>query len=102
MAHPGPDLFFKTISQLNQMLVSREISAQDLAKAYLDRLKKLGPRYNALALLLEHQAIKQAKQVNGDLKRIPALADKTGLLFAINRNHAPVRPKIAARMPIPP
>ena len=63
------DLFFATIPELNRLLVSREISAVELTRAVTGRLQALGPRYNALALLLEQQAIRSAKIADLDLKR---------------------------------
>ena len=62
-------LDFATISELNQLLRSRQISARELARHFLDRLKSIGPQYNALALPLDKLAKKDAKAVDGDLKR---------------------------------
>ncbi|MDQ2899388.1 MAG: amidase [Acidobacteriota bacterium] len=64
-----PQLFFATIPELNAKLRSREISAVELTKAFAERLDSLGPTYNALALPLTKQALKRAKEVDGDLKR---------------------------------
>jgi aspartyl-tRNA(Asn)/glutamyl-tRNA(Gln) amidotransferase subunit A len=69
MAEIDHDLFFATIPELNRLLVSREISAVELTRAFAGRLQALGPRYNALALLLEPQAIRSAKIVDAELKR---------------------------------
>ena len=69
MADFNDDLFFAPLPDLNRRLKSKEISALELAGAFLDRLEKLGPRYNALALSLRKQALRNAKEVDGDLKR---------------------------------
>lgn len=63
------DLFFAPIPELNAKLKSREISAEELARAFVDRLQRLGPRYNALALLLPQEAIRKAREVDKDIKR---------------------------------
>lgn len=63
------DLFFATITEINEKLKSREISAVELTRAFSERLERLGPRYNALALSLRPAAIRQAKDVDDDLKR---------------------------------
>ena len=63
------DVFFATIPELNARLKAKEFSAEDLARAFAGRLAQLGPRYNALALPLEQEAIRQAKEVDKDLKR---------------------------------
>jgi aspartyl-tRNA(Asn)/glutamyl-tRNA(Gln) amidotransferase subunit A len=69
MAAIAPDVFFATIPELKQRLTSKEFSAEDLARAFADRLEKLGPRYNALALPLPQQAIRKAQDVDKELKR---------------------------------
>ncbi len=58
MADLGADTFFATIPQLNARLVAKEISAEELVRAFAARLEQLGPRYNALALPLPQQAIR--------------------------------------------
>jgi aspartyl-tRNA(Asn)/glutamyl-tRNA(Gln) amidotransferase subunit A len=69
MTDLGPEIFFATIPQLNARLVAKEISAEDLARAFATRLEQLGPRYNALALPLPQQAIRRAKLVDAEIKR---------------------------------
>ena len=43
MAVITDDLFFAAIPELNRRLVAREVSAQDLARAFSKRLEELGP-----------------------------------------------------------
>src|SRR3954451_16413561 len=69
MASIGIDTFFATLSELNAGLKAREFSAEDLARAFSERLQQLGPRYNALALGLHQEALRQAKEVDKELKR---------------------------------
>jgi len=69
MAQIGSDVFFSTIGELNARLVAKEISAVELARAFAERLEQLGPRYNALALGLRQEAIRQAQDVDKDIKR---------------------------------
>src|ERR1017187_6928048 len=63
------DIFFASITEINQKLKAKEFSAVELTKAFCGRLEQLGPRYNALALSLRVPALKAAKDVDGDLKR---------------------------------
>src|SRR5690349_13091592 len=63
------DVFFAAIPELNARLKDKEFSAEDLARAFANRLADIGPRYNALALPLTQQAIRKAKEVNKELKR---------------------------------
>jgi len=69
MAAIGTDVFFATIPELNARLKAKEFTAEDLARAFADRLAQLGPRYNALALPLNQEAIRAAKAVDKELKR---------------------------------
>ncbi len=63
------DLFFSTIGELNSRLHKREISAKELAQLFGQRLERLGPKYNALALPLTRRALQRAKDVDGDIRR---------------------------------
>jgi aspartyl-tRNA(Asn)/glutamyl-tRNA(Gln) amidotransferase subunit A len=69
MATIGNDVFFATVSELNAGLKAKEYSAEELARAFAERLERLGPRYNALALPLRQEALRKAKEVDNDLKR---------------------------------
>ena len=68
MAAIPTDVFFATIPELNERLRAKEFKAEDLARAFAQRLAQLGPRYNALALPLELEALRKAKEVDADLK----------------------------------
>ena len=63
------DVFFDTAVGLNARLRKREFSARELATAFCDRIAKLAPRYNALALLLRGLALRKAALVDAELKR---------------------------------
>lgn len=63
------DVFFATAVEINAKLRTRDFTAVELARAFCDRLERLGPRYNALALSLREHAVRAAKEVDGDIKR---------------------------------
>ena len=63
------DIFFATISDLNARLKAKEFTAEELARAFSERLQKLGPRYNALSLPLPLEALRKAKEVDKDIQR---------------------------------
>jgi aspartyl-tRNA(Asn)/glutamyl-tRNA(Gln) amidotransferase subunit A len=63
------DIFFATIGELSAGLRSKAFSCVELTRAFCDRLERTGPRYNALALSLRDQAVKQAKEVDRELGR---------------------------------
>ncbi len=69
MASIPDDIFFASIAEINQKLKAKEFSVVELTKAFCDRLERLGPRYNALALSLREPALRAAKNVDGDIKR---------------------------------
>src|SRR5262245_15918823 len=63
------DVFFASIRELNQRLIGKEFTAEELVRAFDQRLQQLGPRYNALALRLPHEATRRAREVDKDIKR---------------------------------
>ncbi|MCS7316574.1 MAG: amidase [Bryobacterales bacterium] len=69
MAAFDENLFFATIGELNARLLRREFSAVELARAFLDRLEALGPRYNALALSMRETALEQARRADDEIRR---------------------------------
>lgn len=69
MADFTDEVFFSTITELNTRLRAKEFSAVELARAYCDRIERVAPRYNALALSLRNLAIRQARDVDDELKR---------------------------------
>lgn len=62
------DVYFATIAELTARLKAKEFKAEDLARAFADRLAQLGPRYNALALPLAVEARRKGKAVDQDIK----------------------------------
>jgi len=62
------DIFFSSISEISGALRTKEFSTVELTRAFCDRLEKLGPRYNALALSLRDSALKKAKAVDREFK----------------------------------
>lgn len=69
MADAGDDVFFASIPELNARLRSGDTSAVELTRAFSERLERLGPKYNALALPLTEHAIRRAREVDKEIKR---------------------------------
>src|SRR5579863_558820 len=63
------DIYFSTVAELNASLRKHEFKAVELVQVFAQRLERLGPRYNALALPLTKAAINRAKDVDDELKR---------------------------------
>ncbi len=75
------DILYATLAELGAMLKQRQVSSQELTKAFLERLEKLGPRYNALAALTAPLAIKQAKEADDSFKRQRVKSPLQGIPF---------------------
>ncbi|MCP5111157.1 MAG: amidase, partial [bacterium] len=69
MPNFSDDIFFETITALNARLKKREFSPKELTRAFCDRLERLGPGYNALALSLRKDAMSRSGDVGKDMKR---------------------------------
>jgi aspartyl-tRNA(Asn)/glutamyl-tRNA(Gln) amidotransferase subunit A len=69
MAKLTDDIFFATIGEIHAKLMAKEFSVMELVRAFSERLERLGPQYNALALPLTQAAIRQAREVDKELKR---------------------------------
>jgi aspartyl-tRNA(Asn)/glutamyl-tRNA(Gln) amidotransferase subunit A len=83
MARISDDIFFAGILEINAKLKAREFSCVELTHAFCDRLESLGPRYNALALSLRKQAVRDAHEVDRDLKIERYRGPLQGVPFAV-------------------
>jgi Asp-tRNA(Asn)/Glu-tRNA(Gln) amidotransferase A subunit family amidase len=63
------DLAFATVPQLAELLRTRRISATELTRMYLGRLKKYGPKLLCVVTLTEELALKQAAAADAEIKR---------------------------------
>lgn len=62
------EIRFATATDLAAALRRRRLSAVELARATLDLLSKLGPRYNAVAALTTERALDEAKRADRALR----------------------------------
>ncbi|HYO82809.1 MAG TPA: amidase [Bryobacteraceae bacterium] len=69
MADIDDSVFFASAAEINRRLKAREFSAVELTRKFCDRMERFGPRFAALALDLRDSAIRQARDVDDDLKR---------------------------------
>jgi aspartyl-tRNA(Asn)/glutamyl-tRNA(Gln) amidotransferase subunit A len=63
------ELFFASVVDLNTRLKAKELSVEELTRAFSARLEQLGSRYNAVALLLPQEALRKSKEVDKDIQR---------------------------------
>lgn len=68
------DITENTITELKEKLTKKEISATELTKLYLDKIKKINPELNAYILVTEEEALKSAakadKNINNGTARL--------------------------------
>src|SRR3954452_16116695 len=62
------DLAFAPLTVLGAKLRSGEVSAVELARFFLDRLERFGPRYNCVATLTRERAMAEAARADAELK----------------------------------
>ncbi len=62
-------IVWKSATELGGMLRQAKLSSVELTRLFLDRLKTLGPRYNALATLAAQSALAQARRADQRLRK---------------------------------
>lgn len=77
-------LYDKTIEELHALLVSKEITAQDLTRAIFDRIKETEPELEAFITLNEEKALAEAKAI--DEKGIDEANPLAGIPIGIKDN----------------
>lgn len=77
-------LYNKTIEELHQLLVSREITAQDVTRDTLARIKETEPAIDAFITVTEEEALALAKNI--DLKGITEENPLAGIPIGIKDN----------------
>ncbi len=60
-------VFFLPVRELAARIRQRKLSPVALAEGCLDRLEKLGPRYNAVVRLMRDSALREARQAEREI-----------------------------------
>ncbi|MGE0131252.1 MAG: amidase [Blastocatellales bacterium] len=63
------DLAFATVTQLAELVRTKQVSPVELTKMYLARLKKYGPGLLCVVTLTEELALKQAEEAEREIRR---------------------------------
>src|SRR5262245_38404816 len=63
------DLAFSPVTQLAELVRTKQVSPVDLTKMYLARLKKYGPSLLCVVTLTEELALKQAEEAEREIRR---------------------------------
>jgi aspartyl-tRNA(Asn)/glutamyl-tRNA(Gln) amidotransferase subunit A len=58
---------FRTIRELAEAVRTRQVSPVQLTEVFLDRLEKLGPRYNAGVSVTRQRALAEARRAEGEI-----------------------------------
>src|SRR5690348_15913379 len=83
MAFDISSTFFSSISEIGAALRAKKFSALELTTAVCDRLERIGPRYNALALSLREEALRKARSVDDEIKRDRLRGPLQGIPYAV-------------------
>ena len=73
------DVVFLPVRQLAEGIRARRLSPVALAEVFLDRLERLGPRYNAVVTVTRGRALEQAQRAEAEI----AAGRYRGLLHGI-------------------
>jgi len=83
---PAPlpeDVLFLPVSELAARIRAKTLKPTDLAAGCLDRLERLGPRYNAVVTLMRESAMKEARMAERQLARGMDLGPLHGIPYGV-------------------
>jgi aspartyl-tRNA(Asn)/glutamyl-tRNA(Gln) amidotransferase subunit A len=63
------DFAFLTVGELGRLLRRKRTSAAELANYFLDRLERLGPRFNAVVTVTRERALAEAVQADREIRQ---------------------------------
>jgi Asp-tRNA(Asn)/Glu-tRNA(Gln) amidotransferase A subunit family amidase len=61
------NLTFRPVRELSEAVRARRVSPVDLAEAFLERLERLGPKYNAVVTVTRQRALTQARRAEDEI-----------------------------------
>jgi aspartyl-tRNA(Asn)/glutamyl-tRNA(Gln) amidotransferase subunit A len=90
----------KSVSELQELLVQKEVSSTELTKAYLERIQRVDPELQAYLTVLENQALVQAAEADRKIARGELLGSLEGIPMALKDNMCTegVRTSCASKM----
>lgn len=63
------DFAFSSLVELGRLLRSKRTSATELARYFLDRLERIGPRFNAVVTVTRERALAEAAQADREIQQ---------------------------------
>lgn len=90
----------KSVSELHELLVHKDISSTELTKAYIERIQTVDPELKAYLTVLEDQALAQATEVDRKIAQGEVLGAIEGIPMALKDNMCTegVRTSCASKM----
>ncbi len=76
------ELYELRIQETHELLSSRRVSAEELTRAYLERIQRLDPKIKSYVTVAEESAIEQARDADQRLKTGEGLTPLTGIPYA--------------------
>ena len=61
------EVVYKPVRQLAELVRERKVSPTELTEVFLERLERIGPRYNALVTLMPDRAMEEARRAEQEL-----------------------------------
>lgn len=90
----------KSVSELHELLVGKDVSSTELTKAYIERIQTVDPMLQAYLTVLEDQALGQAAEVDRKIAQGEVLGVLEGIPMALKDNMCTegVRTSCASKM----
>src|SRR5512144_2088874 len=76
------ELYELSLQEAHELLVSRKVSAEELARAYLERIQRIDPKIKSYVTIAEENAIEQAREADRHIKTGEGLTPLTGIPYA--------------------
>jgi aspartyl-tRNA(Asn)/glutamyl-tRNA(Gln) amidotransferase subunit A len=76
------DLHELSIGQAHELLANRQISAEELTRAYLARIERLDPQIKSFVTVAEHLALEQARDADQHFQAGEELTPLTGIPYS--------------------
>src|SRR5574339_282104 len=76
------ELYELSLQETHDLLTSRKISAEELTRAYLERIQRLDPKIKSYVTVTEESAIEQAREADKRLDAAEGVTPLTGIPYS--------------------
>jgi aspartyl-tRNA(Asn)/glutamyl-tRNA(Gln) amidotransferase subunit A len=77
------ELYELSVQETSKLLASRKVSAEELTRAYLERIQRLDPQVKSYVTVAEETALEQAREADRRLNAGERLTPLTGIPYAV-------------------